>query len=128
MNETTKPACDAVYTSRPICASRQVALYHRDFRHNRIYRCEDCRVQFMNPVYSDDYPPRYCADYYHGDAPGDEISLGQERANRIKFRFMNGNKAHAGDSPVAQFFSHAPPSRLYSSAGFFVIARKTREA
>lgn len=41
---------------------------------------------------------------------------------------MNGNKAHIGDSALAQFFSYTLMNYLYSSAAFFMIARKVREA
>lgn len=80
------PEYDRPYTTCPICGSGEIRPYHCDFRNNRIFRCHACFIQFMNPVYSDSHLTRFYANYYKGDAAGDEISRGQERTNQIKFR------------------------------------------
>lgn len=77
---------DSVYTQCPICQSSRIALYHQDCRDNKIFRCDDCRVQFMNPVYSDEYLNQYYAEYYTGSDSTGEVTAGHERTNLIKFR------------------------------------------
>ena len=41
---------------------------------------------------------------------------------------MNGNKSHISDSPIVQFFSYYLMNYIYRSSGFFIIARKVRDA
>lgn len=53
---------DKKHEKCPVCSSSAIRYYHTDFRENNIYKCDNCQVQFMNPVYSDDY----LADYYAG--------------------------------------------------------------
>lgn len=73
------------YHACPICQSEIIGEYHHDFRDNTIFRCKQCQVQFMNPVYSDDYLTQYYADYYTGGISPDKVLKGQERTNKIKF-------------------------------------------
>lgn len=51
---------DEKYTKCPACQNENIIHYHDDFRGNSIYKCNSCQVQFMNPVYSDEY----LVDYY----------------------------------------------------------------
>ncbi len=37
------------------CDSKNINLYHVDFRDINIFKCEDCSQQFMNPQYTDEY-------------------------------------------------------------------------
>ena len=83
--DTLCPEYDPPYTNCPLCGSGKIELYHCDFRRNRIFRCLDCRVQFMNPVYTDGHLSRFYASY-DGEAASDEISEGQEKTNQIIFR------------------------------------------
>ena len=85
-HHTTTPEYDRPYSDCPLCRSNEIALHHCDFRGNRIFLCNSCGAQFMNPVYSDNHLTRYYADYYGGDAAGDAISQGQEKTNQLKFR------------------------------------------
>src|SRR4030067_171158 len=62
IHASTTPEYDPPYTLCPLCQSRNIALYHCDYRHNRIFRCADCCVQFMNPVYSDNHLTGYDVD------------------------------------------------------------------
>ena len=54
---------DEKYDSCPVCRSSAIHHYHTDYRKNDIYRCDNCGVQFMNPVYSDAYLEEYYAGY-----------------------------------------------------------------
>ena len=54
---------DNKYKTCPICGSSAIYDFHKDFRENHISRCKDCGVQFMNPVYSDEYLAEYYAGY-----------------------------------------------------------------
>ena len=46
---------DDKYVDCPACHSKKINDYHSDFRGNSISICNNCNVQFMNPVYSDEY-------------------------------------------------------------------------
>ncbi len=63
---------DEKYTKCPACQSENIIHYHHDFRDNTIYKCNACQVQFMNPVYSDEYLNDYYSTY---------IDLEQTRTN-----------------------------------------------
>ena len=54
---------DEKFTKCPACGSENIIHYHKDFRENTIYLCKACRVQFMNPVYSDEYLDDYYSKY-----------------------------------------------------------------
>ena len=54
---------DKKYDVCPVCRSADIHHYHSDYRDNDIYKCDNCRVQFMNPVYSDAYLAEYYAGY-----------------------------------------------------------------
>lgn len=54
---------DKKYDTCPICRSAAIHHYHSDYRDNDIYKCSNCSVQFMNPVYSDAYLAEYYAGY-----------------------------------------------------------------
>ena len=54
---------DDKYTKCPACDSENIKYFHADFRGNTIYKCEQCKVQFMNPVYSDEYLDYYYSQY-----------------------------------------------------------------
>ncbi|MEW6441134.1 MAG: class I SAM-dependent methyltransferase [bacterium] len=63
---------DPPRTDCGICGSRRIALHHSDFRGNRIFRCPDCTVQFMNPAYSDRHLARYYSGYAREEPDWDE--------------------------------------------------------
>lgn len=54
---------DKKYDTCPVCRSTAIYHYHSDFRENDIYKCNNCSLQFMNPVYSDAYLAEYYAGY-----------------------------------------------------------------
>ena len=54
---------DKKYEACPVCRSAAIHHHHSDFRANDIYKCDNCGVQFMNPVYSDAYLTEYYAGY-----------------------------------------------------------------
>lgn len=60
---------DPPYTNCPVCQSSNIVFNLKDLRANTIFKCQDCHVQFMNPVYSDEY----LTDYYSKYIP-EEIS------------------------------------------------------
>lgn len=47
----------------PICDSRRILKFHKDFRNNLIYKCHSCEIQFMNPQYTDEYLDSYYSGY-----------------------------------------------------------------
>ena len=77
---------DSEYNQCPICQSNNIAQYHEDFRGNKIFRCADCQVQFMNPVYSDEYLEQYYAEYYTGGVSPEKIDAAHRRTNLIVYR------------------------------------------
>ena len=77
------------YITCPICGSSNIAQYHKDFRENAIYKCKNCTVQFMNPVYTDEYLSDYYAKYYTGEVDESEVIEGQLRTNKVKFDVIN---------------------------------------
>ncbi|MFK5915794.1 MAG: class I SAM-dependent methyltransferase [Woeseiaceae bacterium] len=46
---------DQVYTHCPVCNTDDIRSYHQDSNGIKISKCPSCSVQFMNPVYSDNY-------------------------------------------------------------------------
>jgi len=63
------PKYEEAYSQCPICKSNAIQEYHFDYTGINISRCKDCKVQFMNPVYSDAYLNEYYNNY-----TGDEYS------------------------------------------------------
>lgn len=59
----------------PLCRSPQIRPYNRDQDGRTIDRCSSCRVQFLNPQYSDaylaDFYSRYIGDAFDGDLDAD---------------------------------------------------------
>jgi len=54
---------DDKYTECPACQSKDIKYYHADLNDNTIFKCQTCKVQFMNPVYSDEYLDEYYSAY-----------------------------------------------------------------
>ena len=54
---------DNKYVECPACQSRNIHDNHSDFRENSFSLCDDCGVQFMNPVYSDEYLDDFYSHY-----------------------------------------------------------------
>jgi len=54
---------EPAYTQCRVCESKDIQEYHRDFNGNKISLCRSCKVQFMNPVYSDSYLNEYYNNY-----------------------------------------------------------------
>ncbi len=54
---------DKKYTECPACHSKNINHYHSDFNNNLIFKCNECKVQFMNPVYSNEYLDEYYSAY-----------------------------------------------------------------
>ena len=65
---------DDKYTKCPACGSENIKYFHTDFRENTIYKCNKCQVQFMNPVYSDEYLVEYYSQYIDMEKEQDDIS------------------------------------------------------
>ncbi len=79
------------YQSCPICASNDISQYHQDFRDNKIFKCGHCSVEFMNPVYSDEYLADYYSKYYEGadNSLQEQSALeGQRRNNAVKMDIL----------------------------------------
>lgn len=84
------------YKTCPVCDSSHIAPYHHDFRDNKIYKCSQCYVQFMNPVYSDDYLSDYYAKYYSGGVDSSEVLEGQGRTNEVKLDIIQRFSSKSG--------------------------------
>ncbi len=63
---------DKMYTCCPVCKATNIQEYHRDFNGNKISICRNCKVQFMNPVYSDSYLTEYYNNYT-GESSSQEV-------------------------------------------------------
>ena len=77
---------DDKYTKCPACGSDGIQFYHSDLRTNTIYKCEQCKVQFMNPVYSNEYLDEYYSRYVVLDKDKD-ITLTSKQAYTINDNF-----------------------------------------
>ena len=75
---------DAPYEKCPVCGDSGIYHLLTDFRNNVIYKCPHCKVQFMNPVYSDDYLAEYYSDYNATEIPADQVDA-KTAANTIVF-------------------------------------------
>jgi len=56
----------------PLCNSRKISEFHRDFRGNAIFKCESCNIQFMNPQYTNEYLEDYYKGYIDHDSDAKE--------------------------------------------------------
>lgn len=75
---------DEKYTKCPACQAENIIHYHDDFRGNAISLCNVCKVQFMNPVYSEEYLNDYYSHYIpSGYDPG--LELRQYRVAKNNF-------------------------------------------
>jgi SAM-dependent methyltransferase len=63
---------DKKLTVCKICGSDNIHKYHEDFNGNVIFICESCKVQFMNPQYSDEYLKEYYSKYTKEEPEWDE--------------------------------------------------------
>jgi SAM-dependent methyltransferase len=88
-----------------ICGSTQISLCKIDYNGIRIYRCNNCKIQFMNPQYTDDHLKEYYSHFTFEEPQWDEpllhshnfyISL-VERYAPMKGRFLDigTGKGHA---------------------------------
>ena len=58
----------------PLCRSRPLRIYDRDYRGITICRCRGCGLKLMNPQYSDAHLAAYYAEYITTDYPfGEDI-------------------------------------------------------
>lgn len=55
-----------------LCGSENIQKYHKDFIDNEIYICNVCKVQFMNPQYTDEYLSNYYSTYTKEEPKWDE--------------------------------------------------------
>jgi len=79
---------DPPYKACPACNSSQIGLLLKDFRENHIFSCKQCSVQFMNPIFSDEYLQHYYAEYYEGEIPEANYMKAHQRDNEVKFQFI----------------------------------------
>ena len=70
---------DDKYLECPVCHSVEINDYHSDFRGNSFSICHSCNVQFMNPVYSDEY----LDDFYSHYIPSEYSSTLVEHQNFV---------------------------------------------
>ena len=80
---------DGAHESCPVCRDAAIHQYHCDFRGNTIFICSACTIQFMNPVYSDEYLSEYYAGYYGGGESDLNVVEGQACTNYMKFEFID---------------------------------------
>jgi len=122
---------DASYEACQICESRRIKLIKTDYRENQIYECEGCSVQFMNPVYSDEYLQKYYADFYDAEGAGPEIIKAQQSDNEAKFQFLD--KFIKAPGKVLDFgcgngnFSSYAKSKGWSVVGYDIDAAATQK-
>ncbi len=55
-----------------LCGSENLRMYHRDGAGIAIFRCRSCRVQFMNPQYTDAHLAEYYSRYTREEPEWDE--------------------------------------------------------
>ena len=46
-----------------ICGSRRIFQYHKDHNARTIFKCKNCKIQFLNPQYSDEYLSDFYSKY-----------------------------------------------------------------
>jgi len=63
---------DEVLLKCKVCDSEKIYKYHYDINGNSIYICGDCKVQFMNPQYTDEYLNDYYSKYTKDEPQWDE--------------------------------------------------------
>lgn len=63
---------DEKFDKCKICGSGDIRPYHKDFNDNEIFKCYNCKVQFMNPQYTDEYLSEYYSQYTKEEPQWDE--------------------------------------------------------
>ena len=61
------PDFDAPLTNCPVCFSDRISWHKTDYKGIRIYKCRDCRIEFMNPQYTDEYLSEFYTKYLGND-------------------------------------------------------------
>ena len=56
-----------------LCGSERIYEYHQDSDGIHIFKCQSCKVQFMNPQYSDAYLTEYYSKYIQLEPEPDEL-------------------------------------------------------
>ncbi len=65
---------DAPKSRCEICGAENIFPYHQDHNGIRIFKCASCKIQFMNPQYTDAYLTEYYAAYTIDEPKWDEPS------------------------------------------------------
>lgn len=63
---------DAPKSACGLCGSEKIFPYHQDHKGNRIFKCRNCKIQFMNPQYTDEYLAEFYSSYTKDEPQWDE--------------------------------------------------------
>lgn len=63
MAAASTPTHDAPLIACPLCCSEQIQRHDHDFRGEVIFLCHRCKLQFMNPQYTDEHLTAFYAKY-----------------------------------------------------------------
>ncbi len=63
---------DAFISRCKICNSDRIFKYHQASDGSQIYKCGDCKIQFLNPQYSDEFLLQFYAGYTRDQGSFDE--------------------------------------------------------
>ncbi len=97
-----EPSYDPPLSSCALCGSAQLSEHDWDLRGNHIHRCRDCRVQFMNPQYSDAHLAEFYANYGWKDG---EMCAAPKKG-------LPGSREMSKQRAFGLILKHASPGRL----------------
>jgi len=83
------------YKACPVCDSIKIQDYHMDYSGIKIAKCDDCSVQFMNPVYTDSYLNDYYNNYT-GDSYSQKVVDEQHFTANDYLEFVEKYLGHTG--------------------------------
>ncbi|UCH64872.1 MAG: class I SAM-dependent methyltransferase [Ignavibacterium sp.] len=90
---------DDILVKCKICGSQKIQLCLSDLNDNEIYKCNDCKIQFMNPQYTDEYLSDYYSHYTKEEPQWDEpLSYGHNYYMSLveKYGAQKGNLLDIG--------------------------------
>lgn len=59
---------DQVITQCKFCGSQNIYKYHAADNGTQIFKCKDCKIQFMNPQYTDEHLDNYYSTYIRDES------------------------------------------------------------
>lgn len=64
---------DTEFKECPVCNSQNISKFHRSSEGTTIFKCRNCKIQFLNPQYTSEYLTEFYSKYTIDQSEFDEI-------------------------------------------------------